>query len=156
MAVASTLKEYLDSRDIVYEIIGHDRTESTQRSARSAHVPGDCMAKPILLGDEHSYLLAVIPATHRLALVRLMQMTARSLDFVPEEEMRIAFTDCECGAIPPIGEPYGIDTVVDLHLTRTEDVYFESGDHEHLIHMRGDDFVALLGQVPHMQFSHHL
>ena len=32
------------------------------RAAEAAHVPGDQVAKPVLLGDEHSYLLAVIPA----------------------------------------------------------------------------------------------
>jgi Ala-tRNA(Pro) deacylase len=70
--------------------------------------------------------------------------------------MRTTFSDCECGAIPPIGEPYGIDTILDLHLARSDEVYFESGDHEHLIHMRGKDFCQLLGEAPRMQVSHHL
>ena len=156
MAVATTLKEYLDSRRLTYEVIGHDHSESTQRIAAAAHVPGDRLVKPVLLGDEQSYLLAVIPATHRLSLGRLNQLTARSLELVPESEMRTAFSDCECGAIPPIGEAYGIDTVLDLHLVRSEEVYFESGDHEHLIQMRGEDFLNLLGKAPRMPVSHHL
>lgn len=156
MAVASTLKEYLDSRNVDYEIIGHKHTDSTLQTAESAHVPGDALAKPVLLGDDHSYLLAVIPATHRLALARLIQVTARSWELVPESEMRLTFSDCECGAIPPIGEPYGIDTILDLHLAQSDEVYFESGDHEHLIHMRGEDFRQLLGEAPRMEVSQHL
>jgi Ala-tRNA(Pro) deacylase len=156
MAVATTLKEYLDSREVSYRVIGHALTDSTLRSAESAHVSGEIVAKPILLGDDHSYLLAVIPATHRLALARLIQVTARSWELVPESEMRSTFSDCECGAIPPIGEAYGIDTVLDLNLAQSAEIYFESGDHEHLIHMRGEDFRSLLGEAPRLDVSHHL
>jgi Ala-tRNA(Pro) deacylase len=156
MAIASTLKEYLDFRKVDYEIIAHRHTESTLRAAESAHIPGDVLAKPVLLGDEHSYLLAVIPATHRLALARLVQVTARLWELVPETEMIATFSDCECGAIPPIGEPYGIDTILDLNMARSDEVYFESGDHEHLVHMRGEDFRQLLGGMPRAEFSHHL
>ena len=156
MAVASTLKDYLDSREVVYEVIGHEHTVSTLRTAESAHVPGDAMAKPVLLGDEHSYLLAVIPATHRLALARLIQVTARTWELVPESEICCTFSDCERGAIPPIGEPYGIHTILDSHFAQSAEVYFESGDHEHLIHMGGEDFRQLLGEAPRMEFSHHI
>ena len=87
MGVATTLEEYLVSRAIAFDVIEHPHTNSAMRAAEAAHVPGDQVAKPVLLGDEHSYLLAVIPATHRLELDRLNQMLARSLEMLPEEEV---------------------------------------------------------------------
>lgn len=156
MAVATTLEEYLESREISYDVVEHPHTDSAMRAAQAAHVPGDQVAKPVLLGDDHSYLLAVIPATHRLELDRLNQMLARSLEMLPEDEIEATFTDCECGAIPAIGEAYGVDVVVDPALTQQADVYFESGDHEHLIHMRGDIFRGLMEHVPRAPVSHHL
>ena len=126
------------------------------RAAEAAHVPGDQVAKPVLLGDDHSYLLAVIPATHRLELDRLNQMLARSLEMLPEDEIEAAFADCERGAIPAIGEPYGVDVVIDPALVQQADVYFESGDHEHLIHMQGEVFRGLMAHAPRAQVSHHL
>ena len=75
-------------------------------------------------------------------------MLARSLEMLPEAEIESTFSDCECGAIPAIGEPYGVDVVVDPALIHQPDVYFESGDHQHLIHMNGEVFRQLMENVP--------
>jgi Ala-tRNA(Pro) deacylase len=156
MGVAMTLQEYLESRELHFDVIEHSHADSAMRAAQSAHIPGDQMAKPVLLGDDSSYLLAVVPATHRLDLDRLNQLMARSLVIMNEDEMEIAFSDCDRGAIPPVGEPYGIDTVVDTALAKLDDIYFEFGDHEHLIHMRGEDFRRLIEDLPRAPVSHHL
>ena len=156
MGIATTIREYLESRHIGYDIVEHPHTNSAMRAAEAAHVPGDQVAKPVLLGDDDSYLLAVIPATHRLELDRLNQMLARSLEMLPEAEIEATFSDCERGAIPAIGEPYGVDVVVDPALIHQPDVYFESGDHEHLIHLDGEVFRSLMAHAPRAQVSHHL
>jgi len=156
MGVAMTLQEYMETQQIHFDVIEHSHTDSAMRAAQVAHIPGDQMAKPILLGDDSSYLLAVVPATHRLDLDRLNQLTARSLVIMNEEEMEIAFSDCDRGALPAVGEPYGIDTVVDNTLLHLEDVYFEFGDHEHLIHLKGEAFRKLTEVVQRAQISHHL
>ena len=155
MGVAMTLQEFMESHDLHYDLVEHTHTDSSMRTAEAAHIPGDQLAKPVLLGDEDSYLLAVIPATHRLELDRLNQMMARQLQLITEAEMESTFSDCEKGAIPPIGSAYGIDTVVDMGLTHQEDVYFESGDHEHLVHMKGEDFRHLMEDIPRVHISHH-
>ena len=156
MAVATTVRDYLDSHKLAYEVIEHAHTGSTLRTAKSAHIPGDRLAKTILLGDDSSYLLAIIPATHRLELGRLNQVMARSLELIGEDEISSTFSDCETGAIPVIGEAYGVDTVLDATLSHEPDIYFDSGDHEHLIHMKGDDFRLMMEHVPRVHVSHHL
>ena len=156
MSVAATLQEYLDNHEVGYEVIEHGHTNSALRTAESAHVPGDQLAKSVLLGDEHSYLLAVIPATYRLEIGRLNQVTARHLEMIDEDEMEATFSDCERGAIPPVGEAYGIETVLETDLAKQEAIYFESGDHKHLIRMKGDDFRSLMDQVQRVHVSRHL
>jgi Ala-tRNA(Pro) deacylase len=156
MGIATTLQEFLESRGIAYEVVEHPHTNSALRAAEAAHVPGDRVAKPVLLGDDDSYLLAVIPSTHRLDVDRLNQALARSLEMLPEEEIEATFSDCERGAIPALGEPYGVDVVLDPALVHQPDVYFESGDHEHLIRLAGDDFRGLMAHALRAQVSHHL
>ena len=156
MAVAATIQDFLESRRVAFEVIEHPHTDSSLRTAESAHISGDQLAKPVLLGDDSSYLLAVIPATHRLDVDRLNQIMARSLVMIEEDEISATFVDCEVGAVPVVGEAYGIDTVLDATLSHEDDVYFESGDHKHLIHMRGDDFRSLMEHVPRVHVSHHL
>lgn len=156
MGVAATLQEYLDAHHVGYEIVEHDHTDSALRTAESAHVPGSQLAKSVLLGDDHSYLLAVIPATYRLEIARLNELTSRRLEMIAEDELETTFSDCERGAVPPIGQAYGIETVLETDLAKQESVYFESGDHKHLIRMKGDDFRLLMDQVQRVHVSRHL
>lgn len=156
MAIAITLREYLQNQGVSFDVIDHRRTDSTLHTAEAAHIPGDRMAKSVLLGDDESYLLAVIPATHRLELEQLKQLTGRKLNLISEDELQQAFADCETGAVPPTGMPYGIETLVDASLLKQPDLYFESGDHGKLIHISVDKFRELESEAIVAEFSRHL
>jgi Ala-tRNA(Pro) deacylase len=62
----------------------------------------------------------------------------------------------EVGAIPPLGQAYGIEVVVDDSLGENSDIYFEAGDHTSLIHMRSKDFKDLMKTAQHGTFSRHI
>ena len=156
MAIATTFKEYLDVRDIQYEIIDHRSTDSTLQTCEAAHIPGDRMAKSVLLGDDESYLMAVIPATHRLLLERVNALTGRRLELIEEIELVEAFADCQPGALPPIGRAYGIETLVDHHLLELPEVFLETGDHTKVLHVTGDQFQRLADEVVVEEISRHL
>jgi len=156
MAIAITLQEYLQNHDVDYEIIDHQRTDSALRSSEAIRVKGDRMAKSVLLGDDESYLLAVVPASYRLRLREIELLTGRKLQLISEAEITEAFADCETGAIPPLGQAYGIDTVVDGRLLKEPDIYFESGDHGKLIHMTGKSFLELEEGAQIAEIGEHL
>ena len=143
MAIAITLREYLDEHGLDYEVIDHVRTDSALASSEAARIPGDKMAKSVLLGDSESYLLAVVPATHRVRLEEIARLTGRPFRLIREDEVESAFSDCEIGAVPPMGAPYGIETLIDSRLmTQPGGVYCESGDHGKLLHLTQENFRA--------------
>ncbi|AKH20162.1 aminoacyl-tRNA deacylase [Sedimenticola thiotaurini] len=156
MGIAITLKEYLTDHGSSYQVIEHIRTNSALETSEVAHVPGDRLAKSVLLGDEDRYLLAVIPATHRLDLEKLSDLARHRLQLITESEMAGAFSDCEIGAMPALGEAYGIDTWVDPALLEQPEVYFEGGDHQALIKMSGEDFRNLLKDSQQIPISRHI
>jgi Ala-tRNA(Pro) deacylase len=156
MAIAITLQEYLHNHISDYEVIDHRRTSSTLHSAEAAHIPGDRMVKSVLLGDDESYMLAVIPATHHIDFDDVTQLTGRNLFLISEEELQQAFADCETGAIPPLGEPYGIETLVDVALLQQPDLYLETGDHGKLLHLSTETFQELEGSAITGEFSYHI
>jgi Ala-tRNA(Pro) deacylase len=41
MAIARSLRNYLEEQGVQYDVIRHMHTESSTRSAAAAHVPGD-------------------------------------------------------------------------------------------------------------------
>ncbi len=49
---------------------------------------------------------------------------------------------------------YQLETFLDEQLTSLANVYFEAGDHEHLLHISGAAFLTLLKGVRHGHFSH--
>ncbi|MES9855358.1 MAG: YbaK/EbsC family protein [Sedimenticola sp.] len=156
MGIAITLKEYFDNHGTAYELIPHPRTTSTLESSEVAHIPGDRMVKGVLLGDQDHYLLALIPATHHLNIGRVNQILGCKLELITEDELASAFSDCEVGAIPPVGEAYGIDTLLDSSLADKSELYLESGDHSVLIRVAGSTFMDLAGKRESVAISEHL
>lgn len=156
MAIANTLQRFMTSGGVRYEVLTHPRSYSSSETAESAHIPGDRLAKAVLLVDENGYVLAVLPSTHRIALGQLDRLLQRHLGLATEEEVARLFRDCEVGAIPPFGTAYGIETILDDSLLEQPDIYFEAGDHEELIHLSGEQFRQLVAGVPHARFSRHV
>lgn len=153
MGMAITLREYLDSKGIDYELVRHDYATDSSRAAAAAHLPGDQVVKTVVLADERGFLVAAVPATHRLQLGLLHRCYQRHLGLATERDLSELFDDCEVGAVPPLGDAYGLDVLLDMSLSRCGDVYFEAGDHREFVHMRGSDFRSLLAAADHGFFS---
>jgi Ala-tRNA(Pro) deacylase len=156
MAIALTLKSFLREHHVDYDVVAHPRTLTSMETAAEAHVPGDRLIKCVVIEDDQGYLMVALPSTHRLDLGQLHRQLQRNLGLATESELVGLFKDCEIGAIPPIGPAYGIEIVVDDSLLQENDVYFEAGDHEELIHVSGKQFQDLITGARHGRFSHHL
>lgn len=156
MSIPDTVVKYLQARAIAFEIVTHSPTATSQETAESAHIPGDRVAKGVVLEDGEEYVLAVLPATHRIDTEALSDLLDRDLFLVGEEDVARVFRDCRVGAVPPLGAAYGLHTVVDEALTRQPDVYLEGGDHEHLIHIDHAAFLRLIAGSGRGSFSHHI
>jgi Ala-tRNA(Pro) deacylase len=152
MSIAPTLQRYLD-QNITYEVIHHEPTMSSTRTAEICHVSGNCVAKGIVLRHDGGYLLAVLAASHRIDLQDLRTQLHDSVELATEEEMTQLFRDCVRGAIPAVGECYGLEVIVDDSIDTQADVYIEGGDHATLIHIDGGQFARLNLQAEHRHFS---
>ena len=154
MSVSLALLEYLEWKGVDYDLIEHNYTQTSLQTAREAHIPAEQLAKCVLLEDEDDYLMAVVPANHRIELSALDHQLHRDLELASESEVTSLFSDCEVGAIPPMGEAYGYEMIIDDSLKDCSDIYFEAGDHRDLIHLSGGDFNNLMDQVQHGHFSY--
>lgn len=156
MSIAASLRNFLETNHLDYDVVHHKYTESSQRTASVAHLPGDKVAKAVLLSDGEEYTLAVLPASHRLHLGQLHHILNRQVGLATEKEVATLFADCQIGAIPPTGLLYDINTVVDDALLEQADVYFEAGDHEQLIKMSQNNFRKLLGDATHSHIGYRM
>ena len=155
MALAMTLQQYLADRKVSYDVVIHDPTTTASRSAETCHVPGDWLAKAVIVKDEEGFLMAVLPASHHLRLGELSRLLDRQVGLATEEEACELFADCEDGAFPALGAAYGLEAVVDDSLAEQPEVYFEGGDHRSLVHVSAKAFNRLTERAKHGSFSSH-
>jgi Ala-tRNA(Pro) deacylase len=156
MAIAKMLKKFLQERAVAFDTVPHPRTQSSMKTAEAAHVPGDRLAKAVILEDSQGYLMMVVPSTHHLDLGAIHQLLGRRLGLATESELAKLFPDTDLGAIPPVGEPYQLEVALDESLVDQSEVYFEAGDHAEIIRVSGEEFQKLLGQARRGCFSHHV
>jgi Ala-tRNA(Pro) deacylase len=144
MGVPGTITNFLRANGIEFRLVEHPRSRHSAETAHAAHVRGARLAKAVVLEDGERYVLAVVPSTHRVDVEAFERIFHRPFSLVREEDFAMLFRDCRPGAVPPIGEAYGITTVVDDALTEPPEVFLEAGDHEHLIQLDHDAFLDLI------------
>lgn len=150
--IASRLKHHLDAQGLPFGTVRHPYTATASECAEAAHVPGDQLAKSVLIHMEEGPVLAVIPSSQSVDLHALQAMLKRRLGLAPEQELTQVFDDCDPGAAPCVGAAYHVPTVIDDRLTGLDTVWFEAGDHKTLIQMQGRDFDRLMQDAKHGSF----
>jgi Ala-tRNA(Pro) deacylase len=153
MTIAGRLETFLRRHGVELELIEHRATGSTHESALAAHVRDDHIAKAVAVRDGKGKALAVIPGDAWLDLDALNREAAREFELDDEGDLSRLFPDCVEGAVPAVGPAYGLETFVDESLTSLANVYFEAGDHRHLVHVAGDAFGELLAGARRGHFS---
>ena len=153
MGIALTMQEYLEDNHVPYDVARHSKTGSSAMTAEASHVPGNALAKGVVLKWDGSYLLAVVPASRQVDLARVGEIVGERVELATEEEASSLFPDCDTGAVPIFGAPYRVASVVDEGLERRGDIYFEGGDHRTLVHVSGNGFERLMYGMPHGRIS---
>ena len=154
MAIAQALQRYLD-QNVTYGVIPHEPTMSSMRTAQICQISSDCLAKGIVLRHDGGYVLAVLPASHHIRLSELRMQLGDDVDLASENEIAQLFRDCAYGAVPPVGDCYALEVIVDDSIEAQPEVYMEGGDHATLVHMSYAQFAQLTAEARHGCFSAH-
>lgn len=152
MTISTRLKHHLDAQGLSFDVVPHPYAATASECAEAAHVPGDHLAKSVLIHMEEGPMLAVLPSNHQVDLNALQSMMNRRLGLAAESEMQDLFDDCDLGAAPPVGQAYDVPTIVDKSLAGLDKIWFEAGDHKNLVEMRGKDFDKLMKSADHGSF----
>ena len=154
MTIASRVEQVLRDHGAPYKLVSHRASGSTHESAQSAHIREDHIAKAVVIRDPNGPALAVIPGDTWLDVEALSHETGRHFELDDESDLTGLFPDCAAGAIPPLGGAYALETFVDDALRDLSSVYFESGDHTHLVRVNRETFADLMDGTRHGHFGH--
>jgi Ala-tRNA(Pro) deacylase len=143
MPMSARIKNHLEANKIPYSPLTHPSSYTAQGAAAVMHVSGREVAKTVVVQAGKDYYLVVLPASHHLKPEKLAQVIGRPIRLASEDEFIGRFPDCELGAMPPLGELYGLSVYVDESLAADKEIIFNAGTHRDAIRINYHDFVHL-------------
>lgn len=154
MSISTRLNTYLCEHEISYQELPHHHSHSSIGSAFAAEVPINQVVKAVVLKNhEGRNIMAILPANHKVIFSTINDELHGSYQLAKEREVYQLFSDCEHGAIPPIGEAYNIGMICDSTLDQLNNVYIEAGDHQTLLRINHKDFKQMMATSKHLRFS---
>ena len=153
MGIAIALARYLAERGVKYDVVEHSHTATALESARTSHISLDRLAKAVVLKGNDGFLVAVLPASGHIQFGQLCKQLGAEVDMASEEQIESIFHDCEPGAVPALGDAYGLKVIVDDSLASEPEIYLEGGDHASLVHVSGTTFQELMADARHARFT---
>ena len=146
--IPERIERYLSDHHLPFVHTTHVRAVAAQRFAAAEHVPGDKIAKPVVVEVDGELALAVVSATQRVDAEELARtLGARRVELVPEQRFEGRFTPCEVGAEPPLGL-FGMPIYVDAALARMPRLVMRAGTHEDAIEVDTAEWLRSEGATP--------
>ena len=140
-----TLTKFLDDNHVKYVTIRHSIAYTAQQIAESAHIPGDEIAKTVMVKLDDRMAMAVLRGTDKVDIDLLRSAAgAKRAELATEAQFQGMFPGVELGAMPPFGNLYDMAVYVDEGLTRDERIAFNAGSHSELIQLDYADYERLV------------
>src|SRR6266581_6419893 len=125
MEIPKRLIDCLNENKVRYEILHHPEAITAQRIAQAEHVKARHHAKVVMIKSGEQHLMMVLSADHQIDLEKAEKTIGNAVSLGKEEEFKSLFLDCAIGAMPPLGNLYGLPTYVDRHLAEQDYIVFE-------------------------------
>ncbi len=157
MECRERLEEYLRENVVPFEVQHHPRAITAQEVAATEHVPGQMLAKVVMVLADGEMVMLTLPAPYQVDLEKVGKLLGAEearLAEEEEEEFEGAFPDCEVGAMPPFGNLYDLPVYVEEALAEDETIFFRAGTHTDTMSVRYADFEQLVEPTV-AEFAHH-
>ena len=130
---AKKLVDFLDKNHAKYKTLKHDVAYTAAEIAEKAHIKGKDFAKIVMVRLDGKLAMTVLRGNDLLDLNKLKKESkAKSAEILKEDDFKAAFPDCEVGAMPPFGNLYNLNVLVDKELSKDKEIAFNAGNHSEL------------------------
>ena len=148
MKCRERMEKYLRENGVGFEVKTHEQAFTMQEVAAALHVPGNQVAKVVIVCADKDKVMLVLPAPYRMNVDLVRDLVgAKTIRLAKEEEFVDLFPDCATGAMPPFGNLYGVPVYVDRSMAEEPDVVFRIGTHRETMKIAYADFERLAQPV---------
>jgi Ala-tRNA(Pro) deacylase len=147
MKLLDRLTAFLELRGSWYRHDVHPLSFTARETALADHVPPRSFAKTVIVYFEDGYAMAVVPADRAVNLDDLRSSFGCShLRLATEKEVAELFSDCELGAMPPMGNGtlYEMPVYCDGLLMAEDTISFNAGTHHDVVRLKMDTWCELV------------
>ena len=148
MKCRERMEKYLRENGVGFEVKTHEQAFTMQEVAAALHVPGNQVAKVVIVCADEDKVMLVLPAPYRMNIDLARDLVgAKRVRLAKEEEFADLFPDCATGAMPPFGNLYGVPVYVDRSMAEEPDMVFRIGTHRETMKIAYTDFLRLAQPV---------
>jgi len=145
MACRKRLERLFRDQNVRFSVAKHEEEYSAQRVAGLLHIPGQQLAKVVMVKADDTLAMLVVPAPERVDLAKAKKaLRADKVELAPEQDFGECFPDCEVGAMPPFGNLYDIEVYVDRSMSTQNQIAFPAGTHREIMRVAYRDFERLV------------
>lgn len=149
--VVSQIIELLESHQHWHETFEHEPVRTSQEAAkiRSGYNLSQG-AKALIIRlkyskNESKFVMLVLPGDARFDKKKVAGVfKTKDIRFATEAEVSEITSGVELGGVPPFGNLFGLDVIVDPRLLEHEKIIFNAGDRRFSVAMKTEDYVTLV------------
>jgi Ala-tRNA(Pro) deacylase len=129
------LLDWLTERHIEFEVHEHAPSFTATGTARAEGVEPKAFAKVVgVLTDDRRSVLLVLDAPDHVDLKKAQgSLEATNVRLLSEPELTAIAPGCEPGALPAVGELFGLTMVADFAVRDDPEISFNAGTHRHAV-----------------------
>jgi Ala-tRNA(Pro) deacylase len=144
MPLLEKLRVFFDENRAAYTHTVHSIAYTAREVALAEHLPAREVAKVVVVHGDSGYHMLILPANKLVDFQEVRVALGLShARMVPETELNHLFPDCELGAMPPLGNLYGMAVYLDSAMAAEDVITFNAGTHRDVVHMRTAEFRRL-------------
>lgn len=155
MSLPASILSFLKRTKVPFTTLRHAPVKSLQQAIALTGIAPERVARAVMVQDARGLVMAVLPMSHVINLTALQRQLNRKVEAAQPDRVAPWFADCEEGCIPPLGEPFGIETVIDESLQVHGVLSFQPGTGSALVRMDSADFMAISPGAKILRFARH-
>lgn len=129
------LLEWLARHHVDYELQEHQLTFTARETARAEGLNPKVFVKALGVStDDGRRAIVAVDAADHLDLVKARHvLRAGRVHLLPEDELTALWPGCDAGAMPPVGEPVGLEVYADFAIRDDPEITFHAGSHRYTV-----------------------
>lgn len=149
-SITQIILDLLKANNFWFETFEHEAVRTSEEAAKTRpgytlHQGAKAIIVRVKLSGEKKFMMLVIPADNRFDTHKVKQvLQAKDVRFATEGEVKEITKGVEPGGVPPFGNLFGLEVLVDPTLFQNEKIVFNAGDRKFSVAMRSADFKVLV------------